>query len=659
MFAGLTRSEWLCLALFAAVGFVNMWFHELWRDEFQAFLIARESASVPDLLEKMRYEGHPPLWALWLFFITRFSANPLYMQLSHLFIACISAYIILRFPVPRRQRFLLIFGYFPVFEFLSIVRSYALGFLLCNLSILLIMSSPDAGPGAGKRKYLLIAPLLFLLSLTSIYGVMIAAAIGFYLILEFREEMKSGPGFPKRELILSGSVVLAGMALFVLSVIPPPDRIADIPVGLNLEYYMRRFASVMTGIWRSYVPVPSIRMEFWSDNIVPNNFVRFFLSVVLLAFSLKLFFRARKVFLLYCFGTFSILAFSFFVYNSPNLRHFGHLYVIFMICLVLAGRRGSVEKLSGKIAGIFVPVILLLQFYAGAAASVMDWVNPFTAGKAAANYIKTQDLDDHVIIGDEDYVLTTLSGYLGKPVYHLSICRMATYVTWNRERQRTVEPREIVETANMLQTEGKKVLVALNYELEPCEQGNLRKINQFTESVTKDEVYYFYKVNPAADFESLNPAGFRFNPDDLVISDTQNRWALVDSTNSHRVIAYFNQNRKSYAVQALLVLRRFGINEKHTIGNSSFFLASGQSPEGTCPGEEICSFDPGAIAVREKTPGSNPGHGGPHTYELMNGDERLWNFGCNASAPGKALDYIREKGFTKICRVGSFVFWRR
>lgn len=651
-FAGLAQPEWLCLALFAAAGFVNMWSHELWRDEFQAFLIARESVSIPDLLAKMRYEGHPPLWGLLLYFLTRFSADPFYMQLFHLLIACASAYVILRFPVPRWQRYLLVFGYFPIFEFLAVVRNYAAGFLLINTSTLLIMSD-------RPHKHYMIAPLLFLLCLTSVYGVIIAASIGIYLIFHILGEQRGNAGFPWRELIPAGFAVLAGTALFVFSIIPPADRIADIPVGLNLDYYMRRFASATTGIWRSYAPVPPIETEFWSGNIIENKFVMFFLSAIIIAFSVKVFFFAKKIFILYCAGTLSILAFSFFVYNSPNLRHFGHLYIIFMMCVVLGYGTGTARGFSTGTAQYFVPLILVFQVIGGAAASMLDWAYPFTAGKAAAGFIKSQDLDSHVIIGDEDYVLTTLSGYLERPVYHLSISRSATYVTWNRERLRTVEPREIMETANALQAQGRNVLVALNYELEPYERGNLEKIKEFTESVTKDEIYYIYKTNKALRFNPPRRAGFRFNPDDLVISDIQNRWALVDGTNSCHVAAYFNQNRKDYAVQALLIMRRFGINEKYTIGNASFFLSSGSAPEGSYPGEEVRSFDVRDIAVREKASPENPGSGGYRTYELVDGSGTLWNFGCDASAPEAARKFIVEKGFTKLCRVGSFAYWRK
>lgn len=76
----LSRTEWFVFLAFAAIGLANILSHELWRDEFQAFLIAAQSISIADLFDRARYEGHPPLWFLFLFAITRFTADPLGMQ---------------------------------------------------------------------------------------------------------------------------------------------------------------------------------------------------------------------------------------------------------------------------------------------------------------------------------------------------------------------------------------------------------------------------------------------------------------------------------------------------------------------------------------------------------------------------------------------------
>jgi hypothetical protein len=66
----------------------------MWLDELQAWLIARDSSSVIDLFKNLKYEGHPGLWHICLYLISRFnlfsdfnaafSSNDCYW--SHIFI---------------------------------------------------------------------------------------------------------------------------------------------------------------------------------------------------------------------------------------------------------------------------------------------------------------------------------------------------------------------------------------------------------------------------------------------------------------------------------------------------------------------------------------------------------------------------------------------
>ena len=48
------------LLAFLCVNMVFLLHHENWRDEAQAWLLARD-LSVPELIEQMSYEGHPCL----------------------------------------------------------------------------------------------------------------------------------------------------------------------------------------------------------------------------------------------------------------------------------------------------------------------------------------------------------------------------------------------------------------------------------------------------------------------------------------------------------------------------------------------------------------------------------------------------------------------
>src|SRR5579884_429860 len=67
--------------------------HPIWRDEAQAFLIARDSTSPLDVLHNLRFEGHPPLWHWLLWLLTRVTTSPEAMQYVHLALAAASVYI--------------------------------------------------------------------------------------------------------------------------------------------------------------------------------------------------------------------------------------------------------------------------------------------------------------------------------------------------------------------------------------------------------------------------------------------------------------------------------------------------------------------------------------------------------------------------------------
>lgn len=488
-----TRKEWYILAAFIALGAINIMAHEIWRDEFQAFLIARESISIPDLLERMKYEGHPPLWHLLLFLVTRFSGHMVSMQIVHFMIACGSAYLILRFPLPRWQRVLMVFGYFPLFEFLAISRSYGLGFFLCNALVLLI--------AAERKRYLLIAALLFLLCLTSTYGIIMAGLFSFYLMMDLLEgniwEVRKG-------IVTAGAVIILGGMLFsIMAIAPPKNSYIEIPVALPLEFDRWRFSATVRSVWRCYIPIPLFTMHFWDTNFLEVRFVRSILSIGLVGAAMACFLPKRKVFYLYTLGMAAILVFSYFIFMG-QLRHFGHMYVLFTVCLVLYAREpdrpDGFRILSPGACRILLILILGSQAIAGMVASYLSWNYPFTAGKAVAAFIREEGLENHPIIGDRDWALTTVAGHLGKPLYHLTSRKYATYVVWDTERAELMSPEQVVEAANRMAREQRKdALVVLNYELKPEEMGNLLLVREFPRSVLPDEQFYLYKAvsNPA------------------------------------------------------------------------------------------------------------------------------------------------------------------
>lgn len=100
-----------------------------------SFFNCRDSRSTLELINNTRYEGHPILWNYLLYLITRFSANPFWMQFFHIVISSFVVFIFLKkAPFNWLFKALFIFGYFMLFEYNLISRNYILGVLFLFLA---------------------------------------------------------------------------------------------------------------------------------------------------------------------------------------------------------------------------------------------------------------------------------------------------------------------------------------------------------------------------------------------------------------------------------------------------------------------------------------------------------------------------------------------
>ena len=163
---------------FLILGGFTAFNHEMWRDEIQAWLLARDSASFFELFAHLKYEGHPGLWHLCLMPLSRITASPVIMQVFHLFIAGVTVYLFARYaPFNWLQKFLFCFGYFVLYEYAVIARNYALGLLLLILFCVLFRER--------YKRPLWIGGILFLLAHTSVHALIVTIAISFALFCEY------------------------------------------------------------------------------------------------------------------------------------------------------------------------------------------------------------------------------------------------------------------------------------------------------------------------------------------------------------------------------------------------------------------------------------------------------------------------------------------
>lgn len=120
----------LAFVLYCAVVSGMTFLHGMWLDELQHWCLARDGGSLAELFHNTRNEGHPPLWHLLLFGITRFTADPAWMQVLHTAIGvCTAAVVLWRAPFVWWWRVLIVFGYFFLFEYTVVARNYGLALL--------------------------------------------------------------------------------------------------------------------------------------------------------------------------------------------------------------------------------------------------------------------------------------------------------------------------------------------------------------------------------------------------------------------------------------------------------------------------------------------------------------------------------------------------
>jgi hypothetical protein len=90
------KLPFLLVVVFVIFEFFLISHHAMWRDELQAWLLARDSRDVFELFRNLKYEGHPPFWHLLLMPLTRIFGFPESMQWLHLGIAASSIYVLAR-----------------------------------------------------------------------------------------------------------------------------------------------------------------------------------------------------------------------------------------------------------------------------------------------------------------------------------------------------------------------------------------------------------------------------------------------------------------------------------------------------------------------------------------------------------------------------------
>jgi len=470
----------------------------MWRDELQAWLLAKDQTSFANVARAARYEKHPLAWFSILFLLSRLTHSPLAMQLFHVGLAALSTWLVLRFaPFSPVQKVLLIFSYYLFFEYAVISRNYALGVLSLFLFCVLLKREPP--------KLFRPAVCLFVLANTSLYGLLLAFAGGVAMLVR----VLSDPAVRKKwASYASLFLVIAGGILSLFSLMPVPDSYYP---KAHTALQAERLSAVLSVLPKSFLPMPRPIFHFWNTSLldkVPSRLpLNAVLALLILVYAFALLRNSRLALVYYGLSTAGILAWSY-VGSIGFTRHYGHLFITFIAALWLAGnsseslrasagqtvRQAQISLLLSRI----LTGIIAVQASGGLFAVGMDIVHPFSQAKATAAYIKEKGYASLPIVGEMDYIMTPVAGYLGRKVYFVRGERLGSYVKWDKKRFQKVNIPLILERAEQYAWKKQKdCLILLNFHLNPgLEQpGYLTRLLVTGPAIVAGEAYRLYLLN--------------------------------------------------------------------------------------------------------------------------------------------------------------------
>ncbi|HUI07955.1 MAG TPA: hypothetical protein VL486_13220 [Verrucomicrobiae bacterium] len=430
--------------------------HEMWRDELHGWLLARGSATLGNVFQVTRYEAHFVLWRVFLFGITRFTHNPLALQLFSICLATTTVWIVARFsPFRKVEKCLLSFGYFFLFEYGIIAQDYTM--------IVLLMVSFCALYRRRERNAVGLAVVLFLLANTAPYGFLIALIFSAFLVFDWiREEDGQGVRMAAHWRI-SALIVLAGLAcatlqLFLMKTAPGTSWKHPLTAA-GLE-------TAVLNIWRAYVPVP-VGFPHWTRWGWGSNFidaariapsVKVGLALLLGLISTGLLWKRPAALFLYLVGVVTLVTIQF-VVNVGAPRHQGFLFVLFVGSLWIAADSATGQSSRLPLQGLeeffrrwrspFVVGLLVIQAIVGGYVFGVDWNYDFSASKPAARFLRDSSLAQLPIVGSREAHVAPLAAYLDGPIYYLESARFGTYADLSRPGE-TISARQVISKSLQL-----------------------------------------------------------------------------------------------------------------------------------------------------------------------------------------------------------------
>ena len=496
--------QWMLATAYAALLAVGISHHELWQDEMHHFLLARDSGTLSDLFYHARFEGHPLLWNVLLFGLTRFTSDPLAMQVLQGIIAVSAMLVFLRnAPFQNGVKALFPLGYFMLFEYGVFSRNYSLS-LLFLFSILAFLAAP-------KKHYLLIFLCLLVLAASHLFALFCAIPLWVLTVrAAARDENRSLSRASFR--LVSGFVLLFFVAI-VWSLLPASGHMI-FQYDKESLWSLSRVWKGISVFYKGFFPMPDVGMEhWWNSNFMPalSRPLGALAAIACLLIPAFLFSRHLVAFLFFYSVSLSIAVFLYFSPLMGGIRYAGFIYIAFIAALCLEKTiPGSGERVPGipQVASMerwksgFVFLVLAVQSLAACFALGSDFQRPFSEGKATAAFLRQSGYSKGFLCVSDQTGGPSLSGYLGRTVFYPETFADGSFCDWG-VYPFVLEKEEVLQQIHLVGKPG--IFIKNDSSFGEGVRGSvvyrdsllqIRFLAAFNKAIVRTENYWVYELIP-------------------------------------------------------------------------------------------------------------------------------------------------------------------
>jgi hypothetical protein len=486
---------------FLILYWIDLAHHQFWRDELNAWTIARVSPNLPALLRLVHYEAHPWLWYVLLWVPSRFTDAPAAMKWVE---GCIgtAAYLVigLKSPFTRVEKLLIFLGYFIVFEYTVMSRMYSVMLLCALLYAWRRVERPEGVVG--------IAAILAVMGSSDMTGILLSAA----MLLAYAAECWSWRdrwaelGLSWRRFAAAALLYLAAVGVAVYTLIPAPDiswSSGKMFAHALLPKYMAR--SVVNMIAAPWWPIAvDFPHQFWDTDLKDQHLLAFLAPVVLWAYWRTLR-RDRNGLLMVGLSLGFGILFADLVFLG-RVRHWGISLTAFLV--VLWRMRAKLNGSAGAEAGRRLPAsayaLLSLSAVAGLTAVVGSWLHPFSQAGNVAEWLRENHLADRALVGNPDVSLAPVAEQLRRPVYFMECTCVERFKLFSRDRDTFLEQEladRLVRAEKDLKTDTLIYIcyrpLLADFDMPRLARRSLRatEIASFPGADVTLESYYIYRID--------------------------------------------------------------------------------------------------------------------------------------------------------------------